>query len=61
MTIEGAPLTILNVILECDRNVTPWCDCTENVGNTKPVHKAENREDVIVPKLDRKKHISHDG
>lgn len=62
MTIEGAPLTILNVILECDRNVTPWCDCTENVGNTKPLqHKSENRDDVIVPKLDRKKHISHDG
>lgn len=25
MTIDGAPLTILNVELECDIDETPWC------------------------------------
>ncbi|XP_069194830.1 beta-1,4-galactosyltransferase 7 isoform X2 [Procambarus clarkii] len=62
MTIQGAPMTILNVVLECDRFVTPWCDCTENIGNTpKAHHKSEKSDDVIVPKLNRKKHLSQDG
>ncbi|KAK3704746.1 hypothetical protein QZH41_009749 [Actinostola sp. cb2023] len=26
LTIDGAPLTIVNVELECDYDVTPWCD-----------------------------------
>ncbi|KAG0696232.1 Beta-1,4-galactosyltransferase 7 [Chionoecetes opilio] len=62
MTIDGAPLTILNTVLECDQDVTPWCDCTENVGNTpKAQQRPSKSEDVIVPKLNRKKHLSHGG
>ncbi|XP_042230675.1 beta-1,4-galactosyltransferase 7-like isoform X1 [Homarus americanus] len=62
MTIQGAPMTILNVELECDRYVTPWCDCTENIGNTpKSQQSSPKSDDVIVPRLNRKKHLSHDG
>ncbi|XP_068221474.1 beta-1,4-galactosyltransferase 7 isoform X2 [Palaemon carinicauda] len=62
MSIQGAPVTVLNVILECDRNLTPWCDCTENVGNVpRSQRKSEKSEDVIVPKLNRKTHITQDG
>ncbi|XP_076061435.1 beta-1,4-galactosyltransferase 7 isoform X2 [Oratosquilla oratoria] len=62
ITVEGAEVTILNVILECNRSITPWCDCTENVGNTlKGQKKREKMDDIIVPKIDRKKHITQDG
>lgn len=29
LTIDGVRVTVLNVNLECDKNVTPWCDCTD--------------------------------
>lgn len=29
LTIDGVKLTVLNVNLDCDKNFTPWCDCTE--------------------------------
>lgn len=29
LTIDGVRVTILNVNLECDKNLTPWCDCTD--------------------------------
>lgn len=62
VTIDGAPLTILNTVLECDKAITPWCDCTENIGNTpKSQQKSSKSEDVIVPRLNRKKHLSNDG
>lgn len=62
MTIDGAPFTLLNVMLKCDKEVTPWCDCTENVGNTPRSQQSFSKsEDVIVPKLNRKKHLSQDG
>lgn len=28
LTIDGtAKVTVLNIKLNCDRNLTPWCDC----------------------------------
>lgn len=27
LTVDGVPLTVVNVQLECDMKVTPWCDC----------------------------------
>lgn len=30
LTIDHVPVTIVNIELLCDRNVTPWCDCTTN-------------------------------
>ncbi|KAK7065384.1 Beta-1,4-galactosyltransferase 7 [Halocaridina rubra] len=62
ITIQNSPVTILNIVLECDKYVTPWCDCTENVGNVPRSHKkGEKSDDVIVPKLNRKTHITQDG
>lgn len=29
ITIDGAPVTIVNIQLICDRKTTPWCDCTD--------------------------------
>ncbi|KAH8315195.1 hypothetical protein KR074_005484 [Drosophila pseudoananassae] len=28
LTIDGVDVTILNILLECDLNKTPWCDCS---------------------------------
>lgn len=62
MTIDGAPVTILNTVLECDKVMTPWCDCTESVGNTPRSQRAPSKsEDVIVPRVDPKRHLSPDG
>lgn len=33
LTIDGEPVTIINVELICDRAVTPWCDCSAKAGN----------------------------
>ncbi|XP_066157310.1 beta-1,4-galactosyltransferase 7 isoform X1 [Euwallacea fornicatus] len=27
LVVNGAPVTVLNIQLFCDRNNTPWCDC----------------------------------
>lgn len=27
LTLDGTSLTIVNVELECDLTLTPWCDC----------------------------------
>lgn len=29
LTINGAMVTILNVEHNCDKNLTPWCDCSD--------------------------------
>jgi len=31
LAIDGTKLTVLNVNLECDKKLTPWCDCNQNV------------------------------
>ncbi|KAK4327883.1 hypothetical protein Pmani_001689 [Petrolisthes manimaculis] len=62
LTIQGAPVTVLNVVLECDHSVTPWCDCTESIGNTpRDPQQSAKTQDVIVPRLNRKKHLTQDG
>ncbi|ODN05527.1 Beta-1,4-galactosyltransferase 7 [Orchesella cincta] len=30
MTIDEAPLVLLNVRLQCDITISPWCDCSHN-------------------------------
>jgi len=32
--IDGAPITVINIVLSCDRRLTPWCDCSD-VGGKK--------------------------
>lgn len=39
LTIDGAPVTILNIQLHCDKILTPWCDCTVNK-TSKPIKTA---------------------
>ncbi|XP_057323672.1 beta-1,4-galactosyltransferase 7 isoform X1 [Microplitis mediator] len=29
VTISDVPLTVLNIALNCDKTLTPWCDCTK--------------------------------
>lgn len=29
LAIDGVKITVLSVNLECDKKVTPWCDCSE--------------------------------
>ncbi|KAF5287533.1 hypothetical protein FQR65_LT12204 [Abscondita terminalis] len=29
VTIDDAPLTVINIALICDHKLTPWCDCSE--------------------------------
>lgn len=33
LTINGASLTILNIHLNCNQTLTPWCDCGNIVVN----------------------------
>lgn len=28
LTIDSVPVTVIDVQLECDKTVTPWCDCS---------------------------------
>lgn len=42
MTIDSAPLTVLNIELICDHKLTPWCDCTDSKINGK--HKEQTRK-----------------
>lgn len=27
LAIDGISITVLNVLLQCDKSATPWCDC----------------------------------
>lgn len=31
LTIDSVRVTVLNVKLECDKSLTPWCDCSDLV------------------------------
>ncbi|RXG71154.1 Beta-1,4-galactosyltransferase 7 [Armadillidium vulgare] len=63
MTADGYPFTILNIELLCDYAVTPWCNCTQNVGNTKKTKTKQKKgaADIIVPRINIKKHLTVDG
>lgn len=30
LTIDGVAVTLLNIKLECDKQLTPWCDCNDS-------------------------------
>ena len=52
---DNVPYTLLNIVLQCDRQKTPWCD-----PNCPPVSKPKNLErdsEVIVPIIKKKKKI----
>lgn len=31
MNIEGISFTVLNIMLECNKTLTPWCSCNDAV------------------------------
>ena len=51
--VDNVPYTLLNVVLECDREKTPWCDC-KNAPKNVQKKKLPRDEDVIVPVIKRK-------
>jgi xylosylprotein 4-beta-galactosyltransferase len=42
--IDGAPITVINIVLSCDRRLTPWCDCSDTGGK-----KRSNETNVLKP------------
>lgn len=52
--VDDVPYTLLNIILECDRSKTPWCDCRDSPKREKPKNLKRD-EDVIVPILKKRK------
>ena len=53
LNVDGHPVTILNVWLNCDKNKTPWCDCSDAPKKESPL-KPLNKEDNIMPYLPKK-------
>jgi hypothetical protein len=35
LKIDGAPITVINIMLSCDKRLTPWCNCSDT-GGKKP-------------------------
>lgn len=54
LTVDGAETNFLNVLLTCDRNMTPWCNCTGAPADTAPLDRTRD-EDVVVPLLKKRK------
>ncbi len=52
--VDNVPYTLINVVLECDRDRTPWCDCRGAPPREKPKNLVRD-EDVIVPLIKRKR------
>lgn len=42
LTIDGAPLVLLNVRLRCDTTISPWCDCTNSTSGTNTKTQQKN-------------------
>ena len=53
---DNVPYSLMNVVLQCDRQKTPWCDCRNAPPEVKPKN-LERDEDVIVPIIKKRKKI----
>ncbi len=53
--IDNIPYVLINVVLECDRSKTPWCDCKDAPKMDSKPKNLERDDDVIVPIIKRKK------
>lgn len=55
LDIDGVPVTMLNVWLDCDKTKTPWCDCSEAPEEEEPVKPVPKRDNVMpqLPKGSR--------
>ncbi|XP_066999244.2 beta-1,4-galactosyltransferase 7 isoform X2 [Anabrus simplex] len=52
VTIDSAPLTIINIHLKCNKQLTPWCECTEsgssNNGSIPDIkYNLKKKQDII--------------
>jgi len=54
LIIDGALVHFLDIELECDRELTPWCNCTGAPPDTAPIDRTRD-EDVVVPLIPKKK------
>jgi len=54
LKIDGADVHMMEVELECDRSVSPWCDCKGAPPDNSPADRSRD-EDVVVPLLPKKK------
>uniref|UniRef100_A0A1B6CJ92 Beta-1,4-N-acetylgalactosaminyltransferase n=1 Tax=Clastoptera arizonana TaxID=38151 RepID=A0A1B6CJ92_9HEMI len=45
LNIDGAPVTVINVALKCNRTVTPWCLCSEENKVSKISKSAKKQTD----------------
>jgi len=52
LNINGAEVHFIDVMLICDTNMTPWCNCTGAPKDTEPLDKTRD-EDVVVPVVKR--------
>ena len=43
LIIDGVRVTVLNVNLECDKNLTPWCDCADAPKESPSKNKSKNK------------------
>jgi len=43
VVIEDAHVTILNIMLHCDRSLTPWCTCADAPNVELPTRKAKTK------------------
>eukprot|EP00090_Calanus_glacialis_P047172 TRINITY_DN9643_c0_g1_i2.p1 TRINITY_DN9643_c0_g1~~TRINITY_DN9643_c0_g1_i2.p1 ORF type:complete len:330 (-),score=107.39 TRINITY_DN9643_c0_g1_i2:83-1072(-) len=54
LVVDGAPVTFLDIHLECDRMMTPWCNCTGAPPDKNTPDRTRD-EDVVVPLLRKNK------
>jgi len=54
LSIDNTQVNFLDIELECDRDLTPWCNCTGAPRDTNPPDRSRD-EDVVVPLIPRKK------
>lgn len=54
MEIESTKINLLNVILECNRTFTPWCNCTGAPPDTGKIDRSRD-EDVVVPLIPKRR------
>jgi len=53
ISIDGAQVNLLDIHLECDKAITPWCNCTGAPPDTNTPDRSRD-EDVVVPLIPRK-------
>jgi len=53
LTVDTVPVTLLDVHLECDKAMTPWCNCTGAPPDTNKPDRTRD-EDVVVPLIPKK-------